>query len=202
MYDSDFNESEFHEPQLSRSPSQDANATNIRIPRRRPRDAFPRQHSNAGSMDANAAPAHPVLAVVRNIKKQTSSIWSPHLARDRRPFQHSIWQPPASEWEARSELTGRRNAQVTMFVVGFIFPLAWMFAAFIPIRAATQAEDVEGNNSTSKSDGFQVNGKEDAVFTSAIWWRKVNRGMSIIGLFILGAIIALSVVGVKQRWGH
>lgn len=202
MYDSDFYESDHHEPQLSRSPSQDANATNIRIPRRRPRDAFPRQHSNAGSMDISAVPAHPVLAVVRNIKKQTSSIWSPHLARDRRPFQHSIWQPPASEWEARSELTGRRNAQVTMFVVGFIFPLAWMFAAFIPIKAATQAEDVEANNSTSKSDGFKVDGKEDAVFTSAIWWRRVNRGMSIIGLLILGAIIALSVVGVKQRWGH
>lgn len=202
MYDSDFYESDHHEPQLSRSPSQDANATNIRIPRRRPREAFPRQHSNAGSMDISAVPAHPVLAVVRNIKKQTSSIWSPHLARDRRPFQHSIWQPPASEWEARSELTGRRNAQVTMFVVGFIFPLAWMFAAFIPIKAATQAEDVEANNSTSKSDGFKVDGKEDAVFTSAIWWRRVNRGMSIIGLLILGAIIALSVVGVKQRWGH
>ncbi|EKJ67923.1 hypothetical protein NXS19_003254 [Fusarium pseudograminearum] len=202
MYDSDFYESDHHEPQLSRSPSQDANATNIRIPRRRPRDAFPRQHSNAGSMDISAAPAHPVLAVVRNIKKQTSSIWSPHLARDRRPFQHSIWQPPASEWEARSELTGRRNAQVTMFVVGFIFPLAWMFAAFIPIKAATKAEDVEANNCTSKSDGSKVDGKEDAVFTSAIWWRRVNRGMSIIGLLILGAIIALSVVGVKQRWGH
>lgn len=77
-----------------------------------------------------------------------------------------------------------------------------MFAAFIPIKAATQAEDVEANNSTSKSDGFKVDGKEDAVFTSAIWWRRVNRGMSIVGLLILGAIIALSVVGVKQRWGH
>jgi hypothetical protein len=74
-------------------------------------------------MDISAAPAHPVLAVVRNIKKQTSSIWSPHLAQDRRPVSQSIWQPPALQWEARSELTGRRNAQVTMFVVGFVFPL-------------------------------------------------------------------------------
>ncbi|KAL4723745.1 hypothetical protein ACLX1H_009389 [Fusarium chlamydosporum] len=146
MYDSDFNETELHEPQLSRSPSQDTNAPNLRNPRRRPRDLYPRQHSNAGSVDITAVPAHPVMAVVRNIKKQTSSIWSPHLARDRRPVQHSIWQPPASEWEARSELTGRRNAQVTMFVVGFIFPLAWIFAAFIPITAPTQAEDIERNN--------------------------------------------------------
>jgi hypothetical protein len=203
MYDSDFNDSELHEPQLSRSPSQDANATNIRNPRRRPRDLFPRQHSATGSMGVSAAPAHPVMAVVRNIKKQTSSIWSPHLVRDRRPAQISIWQPPASEWESRSELTGRRNAQVTMFVVGFVFPLAWMLAALIPIKAVTtETDDIERNNSTSKLDGTQVNGREDAVFTSAIWWRKVNRGMSIIGLLILGAIVALIVIGVKQRWGQ
>jgi len=78
-----------------------------------------------------------------------------------------------------------------------------MLAAFIPIKAAsTETDDSERNNSTSKLDGTQVNGREDAVFTSAIWWRKVNRGMSIIGLLILGAIIALIVIGVKQRWGQ
>lgn len=122
MY-SDYSEGQPLEAQLSRSPSQDANVTNIRVPRRRPREHFPRQPSNAGSMDISSTPAHPVMAVVRNIKKQTSSIWSPHLVRDRRPVEHSIWEPPAAEWEAQSELTGRRNAQVTMFVVGFIFPL-------------------------------------------------------------------------------
>jgi hypothetical protein len=151
-------------------------------------------------MDISSTPAHPVMAVVRNIKKQTSSIWSPHLARDRRPVEHSIWEPPAAEWEAQSELTGRRNAQVTMFVVGFIFPLAWMFAAFIPIKPATPSNDIERNDSSTKLD--KQNGQDDAVFTSAIWWRKVNRGMSIIGLLILGAIIALIVIGVQQRWGH
>ncbi|KAH6969120.1 hypothetical protein HG530_005860 [Fusarium avenaceum] len=199
MY-SDYSDGQPLEAQLSRSPSQDANVTNIRVPRRRPREHFPRQPSNAGSMDISSTPAHPVMAVVRNIKKQTSSIWSPHLARDRRPVEHSIWEPPAAEWEAQSELTGRRNAQVTMFVVGFIFPLAWMIAAFIPIKPATPSNDIERNNSSTKLD--KQNSQDDAVFTSAIWWRKVNRGMSIIGLLILGAIIALIVIGVQQRWGH
>ncbi|KAM0223109.1 hypothetical protein ACHAPA_011618 [Fusarium lateritium] len=199
MY-SDYSDGQPLEAQLSRSPSQDANVTNIRNPRRRPREHYPRQPSNAGSMDISSTPAHPVMAVVRNIKKQTSSIWSPHLARDRRPVEHSIWEPPAAEWEAQSELTGRRNAQVTMFVVGFIFPLAWMFAAFIPIKPAAPSGDIERNDSSTKL--HKQNGQDDAVFTSAIWWRKVNRGMSIIGLLILGAIIALIVIGVQQRWGH
>ncbi|KAF4467568.1 hypothetical protein FALBO_5547 [Fusarium albosuccineum] len=206
MY-SEFSDSQPPGSFLSRTPSQDANVTNIHNPRRRPREPLPRRQSDTGSMDITPAPAHPVVAVVRNLKKQTSSIWSPHLARDRRPMRHSIWQPPASDWETRSELTGRRNAQVTMFVVGFIFPLAWMFAALIPLTPGTQSEDPERNHSTSKlgvqqDPSSQTNLQEDAVFRSAIWWRKINRGMSIIGLLVLGAIIALIVVGVKQRWGR
>lgn len=116
--------SDFSESQpggLSRSPSRDQDVTNHR---RRPRGpVFGRPASDMDSMDIQPVSAHPVLAVVRHLKKQTSSIWSPHLARDRRPVRQSIWEPPAADWEARSELTGRRNAQVAMFVVGFIFPL-------------------------------------------------------------------------------
>ncbi|KAH7260036.1 hypothetical protein FSOLCH5_009611 [Fusarium solani] len=206
MY-SEFSDSQPPASFLSRTPSQDANVTNIHNPRRRPREPVPRRRSEAGSMDITPAPpAHPVMTVVRNLKKQTSSIWSPHLARDRRPFQHSIWQPPTSDWEARSELTGRRNAQVTMFVVGFIFPLAWMFAACMPLKPV-QSEDTERNHSTSKLEvrrnpSGQTIPEEDHVFTSAIWWRKVNRGMSIIGLLMVGAIIALIVTGVRAHWGH
>lgn len=75
-----------------------------------------------------------------------------------------------------------------------------MFAAFIPIKPATPSNDIERNDSSTKLD--KQNSQDDAVFTSAIWWRKVNRGMSIIGLLILGAVIALIVIGVQQRWGH
>lgn len=78
--------------------------------------------SNSASLEITSIPARPVLAVVRGIKKQTSSIWSPHLGRDRRAARYSIWEPPTADWSAQSEMTGRRNAQIVMFVVGFIFP--------------------------------------------------------------------------------
>ncbi|KAF5026403.1 hypothetical protein F66182_1531 [Fusarium sp. NRRL 66182] len=206
MY-SAYTESQAPRSQHSRTPSQDVNFTNINNPRRRPRDQPPQRHSVADSLEISPAPANPVMAVMRNIKKQTSSIWSPHLAQDRRPIEQSIWRPPAANWEARSELTGRRNAQVTMFVVGFVFPLAWMFAAFIPITQGSQSGDVERSRNTfslekQRNSSDRANTEEDAVYSSAIWWRKVNRSMSIIGLLLLGAIIALIVVGVKQRWGH
>ena len=38
-------------------------------------------------------------------------------------------------------------------------------------------------------------------YNSARWWRNLNRGMSIVGLLVLGAIIALIVIGMKQQWG-
>jgi hypothetical protein len=75
-----------------------------------------------------------------------------------------------------------------------------MFAAFIPIRPAAPSDDIERNDSSAQLD--KQHSQDDAVFTSAIWWRKVNRGMSVIGLLIIGAIIALIVIGVQQRWGH
>lgn len=81
-----------------------------------------------------------------------------------------------------------------------------MFAAFIPLNPASQTKDTERNQSTSKLElqqdpHSQTSLVEDAVYRSALWWRTVNRGMSIIGLLVLAAVIALSVVGVKQRWG-
>lgn len=81
-----------------------------------------------------------------------------------------------------------------------------MFAACIPLKPV-QSEDTERNQSTSKLEAQrnpsdQTMTEEDHVFTSAIWWRKVNRGMSIIGLLMVGAIIALIVTGVRAHWGH
>ncbi|KAH8669804.1 hypothetical protein BGZ61DRAFT_110348 [Ilyonectria robusta] len=197
---------------LSRSPSQDRHVSDIFSPRRRPRDPVAHhgghRESNTGSMDITPLPPHPVLAVVRNLKKQTSSIWSPHLGRDRRPIRQSIWEPPSADWEARSELTGRRNAQVAMFVVGFIFPFAWMIAATIPIPTplGPRINDTEHGHSQSKlslrhDHGSQTQLVEDDMHRSAMWWRNVNRGMSIIGLLMLGAVIALIVVGTRQGWG-
>jgi hypothetical protein len=37
-------------------------------------------------------------------------------------------------------------------------------------------------------------------YNSARWWRNLNRIMSVVGLLIIGAIIALAVLGVQQRF--
>lgn len=48
----------------------------------------------------------------------------------------------------------------------------------------------------------QLRQVDDSRYQSAKWWRNLNRFMSVLGLFILGAIAALVVVGVRQGWGQ
>lgn len=76
-----------------------------------------------------------------------------------------------------------------------------MVAAFLPLPPKPQVEMVE-NHSTSHLDlQHQPVGTIDEIrYNSARWWRNLNRVMSIIGLLVLGAVIALIVVGLKQQW--
>jgi hypothetical protein len=52
-----------------------------------------------------------------------SSIWSPHLRVDKRATARSgVYGPPSVTWGTEGGVFGRRNAQVLLFVGGFIFP--------------------------------------------------------------------------------
>jgi hypothetical protein len=140
----------------------------------------------------------------------TSSLWSPHLDYDRRTSRYSMWQAPSMTWSAEGGL-GPRNIQVVLFSVGFILPLAWMLAAVLPLPKKPLMEMVQRHRSTSMygiPEDAEVGLREeeeaepvhDLRWHSAQWWRNLNRIMSIIGLLIIGAVIALVVVGIRQNW--
>lgn len=86
-----------------------------------------------------------------------------------------------------------------------------MIAALLPLPPNLQYDMQERGKSTaqfrvpedSRPEAFyqQVVPIDDSRYQSARWWRNLNRYMSIIGLLILGAIIALIVVGTKEGWG-
>lgn len=78
--------------------------------------------------DVIEAPSR-VTSVVRRVKKQTSSILSPHLHFDRRASRYSIWEPPATPWPEETGFDWRRNLQTILFTVGFVLP----FCKFLPI---------------------------------------------------------------------
>ncbi|TQV92355.1 serine-rich protein [Cordyceps javanica] len=159
-----------------------------------------------GSAPITIRRSYPDLAWARTLKKQTSSLWSPHLRRDNRANSYGIWDPPIDALSVDGCITARRNVQVVLFMSGFLFPIAWMVAAFIPLptnRALNEKDfpstshiDLTEDDNSSPSQLA----KETALYNRAKWWRDLNRAMAIIGLLIIGAFTVLIALGVQQRW--
>jgi hypothetical protein len=92
---------------------------------------------------------------------------------------------------------GRRNIQVYSFCVGFIFPLAWIIASFLPLpplpkltpEMANVDDDVEMALET------QLIALQRRRHENARWWRNLNRWMTSLGVVIIVIIIALAVIG-------
>ncbi|KAL2188758.1 hypothetical protein L209DRAFT_241187 [Thermothelomyces heterothallicus CBS 203.75] len=196
----------------SESPNTDNFPQTIFSPRKRPREVQPnvgqQPAPEQAPMETSPAPQTHEFNVFRSLRQKTSSIWSPHLQTDRRANRYSVWDPPSVSWSADSGILGRRNAQVVLFILGFVFPLAWMLAALLPLPPNPELESAQAENGKSKySPTHPASRKQRYVldetrYQSARWWRNLNRVMSIIGLLIIGAVIALAVVGVRQGWGQ
>lgn len=82
-----------------------------------------------------------------------------------------------------------------------------MVAAFLPLPPNPELESSQAEKGKSKysspqpASHKQKRDLDEKRFQSARWWRNLNRVMSIVGLLIIGAVIALAVVGVRQGWG-
>lgn len=133
-------------------------------------------------------------------KRMTSSVWSPHLRIDRRANRLSIWEPPSISWSTEGRWTGRRNAQIGMFIVGFVFPLAWMIASFLPLPPYPEEypemeerpdERTVGTTQLETSrEARRALLAEESRYESARWWRLVNRFMTPVGLVIIAGIVS------------
>ncbi|KAJ9165453.1 Serine-rich protein [Coniochaeta hoffmannii] len=193
----------------SGSPNTDHYQLNIYSARRRTNQVDPpmeqRPFSDSADMDINVIPPQQQdYRLFRSIKRKTSSIWSPHLRTDRRASRYSIWEPPSVTWTQDSGMLGRRNAQVVLFIVGFVFPFAWMIAALLPLPTNPKYQMEEQNRNSGRfghvNYEHQFRVFDETRYESAKWWRNLNRIMSVVGLLIIGAIVALAVVGVRQGW--
>lgn len=198
--------------QYSASPSVDRFPTDVHSPRRRPRDDQPgNRHSPRESMNIEPLPTDMDEHLFRrSLRRMTSSVWSPHLRRDiRAQNKYGIWDTPSVAWSAESGMFGRRNFQVVLFVVGFIFPFAWMIGAILPLPKPSPLAMVERDSSYSDL-GVRTNSHEydrhiesvdELRYQNAKWWRMLNRCMSVIGLLIIGAVIGLVIAALREGWG-
>ncbi|KAF2232074.1 hypothetical protein EV356DRAFT_260138 [Viridothelium virens] len=169
-------------------------------------------------------PAHERLSVLRPLEaRRVSHPFSPHLRPDRRStatgisrrsaYRLSAWRAPSLEevgagWNWVWSPEGR---QVVLFAMGFLFPLAWMVGAVLPLPKLREAEMSEirrglsggGPQTRSQLDVEaaivqEVGSLEERKYQKAKWWRWANRIMSVVGLVVIGVIIALVEVGVHM----
>ncbi|KAK4123760.1 hypothetical protein N657DRAFT_572942 [Parathielavia appendiculata] len=193
----------------SGSPNSDNFPQAIFSPRKRAREIQPttiqQSAPEEASMEISPAPSQGQdYRSFRAPKQKTSSIWSPHLQVDRRATGYSVWDPPSVSWSADSGVLGKRNVQVILFTLGFLLPFAWMVAAFLPLPPIPELHmsDVENNGPAPSASKYRKYVMEETRYESARWWRNLNRVMSFIGLLIIGAVVALGVVGGRQGWAR
>ncbi|EMC96723.1 hypothetical protein BAUCODRAFT_487064 [Baudoinia panamericana UAMH 10762] len=129
------------------------------------------------------------------------------------PRQHSrrlsAWRPPSVVESLDTLINSRCNRQILLFCLGFICPLLWMLASVLPLpKRPSDADESEKGNGASEEDvqsammkheaGFaERRWRDEKTWTKARWWRTLNRVMSVIGVLIIGAVIAIAVVSTR-----
>ncbi|CCU77331.1 hypothetical protein BGHDH14_bghG003577000001001 [Blumeria hordei DH14] len=195
------------------SPSSQFFSSNIYSPRNRQHESdqlrevsldmnSEQNYSNAGSDERSSRGSTKERTGKEWIK---NGLWSPHLRPDRLLKRSHFWDPPSLDFASDESLFGRRKIQIVMFILGFLVPFFWMIASFLPLPHSPVVEMKENDRNSPTFDYYQAarkfNALEEARYESAVWWRKLNRWMSLVGIVIIAVVIVLVVVGIQQGWG-
>ena len=127
----------------------------------------------------------------------------PHLAPSRR-FSNRIsaWRAPSFDEALNTLVVSRQNRQILFFCLGFLCPLLWMVAAFLPIPPrprAIQVNEFVGEEEEPKTGqgrfslGVQMemfDWEQEKRHLKARWWRNLNRVMSFVGVGVVAAIVS------------
>ncbi|KAK4580482.1 hypothetical protein LTR86_000685 [Recurvomyces mirabilis] len=134
----------------------------------------------------------------------------PHLTPSRRQGRLSTWRPPSFVESLDTLVRSRCNRQILLFALGFICPLLWMLGAVLPLPSRPAQQDHEKSIGGSEEDvqmammkheagDAERRWREEKQWMKARWWRTLNRVMSIIGVLVIGAVIALAVVATRPN---
>ncbi|EUC33966.1 hypothetical protein COCCADRAFT_4595 [Bipolaris zeicola 26-R-13] len=185
----------------SHTPSESNYPPNIYRPRNRPRHraaSFADTVSLADDAQSIDGAAHGAGARMYQIRQYST----PHLRTDRRgDTRYSAWNAPSLDADVHVTLLGRQNRQILLFCLGFICPLSWIVASFLPLPL--NPNHMAGASTSSQADLEQqfaqsVGPVDDKAFQKATWWRNLNRVMSGVGTLLIGVIIALAILASRM----
>lgn len=132
----------------------------------------------------------------------------PHLQPSRRLSNRiSTWRAPSFDEALSTLISSRQNRQITLFCIGFICPISWIVAAFLPIpprpidkrlpefaeEDGMTAEGLQGEKSREVSGGVRMETFDwelEKKFLKARWWRNLNRIMSFVGVVVVAIIVS------------
>lgn len=177
-------------PERPRSPQRPRSPERVRFAQRRiesdPRD--PRAHWVPD-------PEPEEVDVVGSPRCRLRHSWSPHLYTDRRTIQHSAsaWTCPSMD-TTTEPMFGRRNLQVYSFCLGFVFPLAWVIAAVLPLppKPKMGPEMLEIDDDVEMAIESQLLSLQQRRYDNARWWRNLNRWMISLGVVIIVIVVSTS----------
>ncbi|KAF2734146.1 hypothetical protein EJ04DRAFT_564435 [Polyplosphaeria fusca] len=157
----------------------------------RPRNRPHQRSSYPESMSISEAPIEQAVYVIGPARRPLTHIISPRLRQDRRSQARlSAWKAPSFDDSLGTLIFSRQNRQILLFCFGFIFPLAWIIASFLPLPP-----DPDTINSTPSQMDLeqqfteQLGPPDDRSYQKAVWWRNLNRIMSGIGTLLIGVIV-------------
>ena len=129
--------------------------------------------------------------------------WSPHLHQGYRAGGHprrSLWHAPSVD-EKQENLTSWRNAQVAGFILGFVCPIGWFVAAFLPLPPQPGFEPIDSPTPGGHEPNPEAQVRyrraviDDIRYENARWWRGLNRFMCGVGVLVIAIVVTLAVIG-------
>ena len=78
-----------------------------------------------------------------------------------------------------------------------------MIAACLPLPSKPPSEMMEHSNTVDLNVAGEPAQKsylaQETLYHNSRWWRTLNRGLSVVGILLIAAAIALIVLGTQQQ---
>jgi len=161
------------------------------------REAYEQQRRSSLAIRPVRAEVFDLAEIRGPPRRKISPNLSPHLWHDRTSLgrRRTIFQAPSIDRQAEGKAPSKGNAQIALFVIGFIFPFGWFIASFLPLPPRPETSSVKGKNNPNRTPlaedlEKQLGPVDEARYENARWWRNINRIMSLVGIVIVVAVVS------------
>lgn len=114
------------------------------------------------------------------------------------PDATTLWSTPHLDRATFTRLEAMNgNRQVILFCLGFILPICWFIAAFLPLPqppTTRKFHDVEANLAQDLYTTRTTQMYLEKRWINSRFWRRVNRILSCVGAAIIIAVVVVAAV--------